>query len=151
MCPVFRERLVVHKPTLTMLHDAMGIEGGTPRVTLTDYPRTGFKGRYVARNADGRHRLSLSRKLPVREADFVLCHELTHALQVQRLGGVKEFVREWTREMREVGITTSVLRSGSFDLATYNSTPLEAEAIEGMHRWFPLCEELGFVVRMELR
>ena len=146
------ERLTVHRPTLWELAKRMGLDYGTPQITLTDYPRTHNKGRYVGVTAKGNHRISIARSLPVGEADLVLCHELTHALQCQRFDrDPKAFAGQWVKEMREAGITMKAIRSGAYSYDAYKSTPLEREAWEGAHRWYPVCESLGFVIRWRER
>lgn len=147
----FRRRLSVDKEALTELAKRMGLKHGCPLVTFTDYPKTNFSGRYTGQRVIygelATHKVTIARGLGVGDANFVLCHELTHALQCDRFGSPKVFGREWLAEMQAVGLTLTEIRHGvAVTSPAYLVTPLEKEANAGADRWFPVCMELGPVI-----
>ncbi|MEA2493269.1 MAG: hypothetical protein QOJ29_1180 [Thermoleophilaceae bacterium] len=85
-------------------------------------------GRYIAL-VDGEHRIGVASDLSAREASRALWHELTHARQVEQLGGAEEFSTRWWREMSELGLTR--VEAALADSRRYRSAPLEAEAKVG--------------------
>jgi hypothetical protein len=137
--------LRIDSPTLNRLLSHM--ELAPVSISLVRYPRSGHNGRYCGTLASGFHSISLNRDLEPEVANEVLCHELGHAKQVERLGGPREFIQQWWREMAEAGISREQVQSGTADPDVYRSTPLEAEAWEFCDRWLPICHRLGGVVR----
>jgi hypothetical protein len=90
-------------------------------------------GRYTGTRG-GKHVITLDAMLSPRKANRILWHELTHAAQVERLGGYERWNERWWNEMRHQGLTREqALRA---ETRRYSQTPLEQEARdnERLHR-----------------
>jgi len=88
-------------------------------------------GRYIG-FVDGEHRVGVASDLSARRASRTLWHELTHALQVERLGDERTFWSLWWKQMRKLGLSrTQAARATSL---RYRRAPLEAEAYRNERR-----------------
>jgi hypothetical protein len=92
-----------------------------------EYP----SGRYIGVRG-GVHHIGVDRDLSAPDASRTLWHELTHALQAERLGGHKAFERQWWAEMREIGLSRRQASRASG--RRYRRTALEAEAARNERR-----------------
>jgi hypothetical protein len=72
------------------------------------------------------HNIALNPNLTTRRASATLWHELTHAMQAERLGSFARFDSEYARQLRAIGLHVS----HPDYYARYVSIPLEAEACE---------------------
>lgn len=88
-------------------------------------------GRYIG-SRDGVHHIGLHADLSPGEASMVIWHELTHALQAERLGGYDGFVARWSAEMKAAGL--SAQQAARAEGRLYNRTALEREAIRNETR-----------------
>jgi hypothetical protein len=84
-----------------------------------------YTGRYIGLH-DGVHHIGVSSYLPARLASRALWHELTHAAQVEQLGGEAAFTTRWWAEMAAAGLTRRQASRG--EGRAYDRTPLEREA-----------------------
>jgi hypothetical protein len=91
------------------------------------------EGRYIAFK-DGEHRIGVAADLPPRNASQVLWHELTHAQQVERLGGETAFDRLWCQQMRDMGLTRLQAARATGRRYRRAALEVEAEANERRHR-----------------
>jgi hypothetical protein len=82
-------------------------------------------GRYIGIRC-GVHYIGVDVGLSPAEASRVVWHELTHAAQAERYGGLRAFDRQWFAEMQQVGI--SRVQATRAQGRRYDSTPLEREA-----------------------
>lgn len=94
-------------------------------------------GRYIDLR-DGVHRIGIASDLSPSRASSMLWHELTHALQVERLGSAAAFRELWWSDMQAAGLTRQQAQRA--EGRAYRRTPLEAEANanERLHRQFML-------------
>ena len=113
----------------------LGIAGPV-RVAIRRF--TWGSGRYVALR-NGTHHISVASDLSPRAASRTLWHELTHALQVETLGGEVAFTQQWWAEMDALGLSRhDAARARG---RRYARAPLEraARANERRHREVRLC------------
>jgi hypothetical protein len=110
------------------------------RVLVRSYRH--LSGRYIGLR-DGVHHIGLASDLSARSASRVLWHELTHAAQVERLGGHAAFTKRWWAEMKAAGLTTR--QASRAETRGYGRTPLEREARanERRHRRLALAARRG--------
>lgn len=97
------------------------------RVTISG--TIGAAGRYSTVH-EHIHKITLNAYLSLCDAEFVVWHELTHALQSEAVGGGLAHQREWMRQLHEQGLTLSGICRGMSpaDAAAYDRMPYEAEA-----------------------
>ena len=99
-------------------------------------------GRYIAL-IDGEHRIGVAADLSPGMASRVLWHEMTHARQIERLGGQRKFDAVWREQMRGLGMTP--MQAARATGRRYRRAPLEREAeqYERNHRKLALARSVG--------
>jgi Zn-dependent peptidase ImmA (M78 family) len=76
------------------------------------------------------HCLTLNAYLHLDDAEYVVWHELTHALQAEKIGGSTVFDRAWIGQLHEVGLTVRGITAGMSpqDCTKYDAMPYEKQA-----------------------
>jgi hypothetical protein len=99
-------------------------------------------GRYIALR-DGVHHVGVAHDLSARAASKTVWHELTHALQAERLGGERAFRQQWWAEMRAAGVSRPKALRGEGRAYRRTALEVEARANERLHRELALTTRLG--------
>jgi hypothetical protein len=118
-----------------------------PAAVSITYYTDDTTGRYVDRR-DGKHRISVAGDISAAEASRTIWHELVHASQIEKLGGVAKYDERETRELIEKGISEEDLRRGRIPFRRYRRIFLEREA-EALAREF--CKDFPLAKRRKRR
>lgn len=91
-------------------------------------------GRYYVSFKDEAHRVGVAADLSFRSASRVLWHELTHAVQVERLGSEEAFRALWWQQMHDLGLSRQEAARATGRRYRRAGLEVEARVNERRHR-----------------